>query len=258
MLIIQIKDFPGFYESTLDGMIDDEIAQTFDCDGTGCNPNIPEEFYRANIDYNSIHESQAKYYAEVWCEGFKNSTGIDLQAKYESFTSPKYYNFETDRLFIEVPEATITALFAESAKDNHNTLAQVIKENCTSYDGFISHYSNDLGDWLAKPVLTWDHNELAILLTAIAKLHDYEPDTWDLMESYQCNGNLSNVVCDAIPKEFLDFADAQREFGEAVNFGIWQLTGKCYPLDTDPDNLPELPPKPCKHTLDMFSGSHNH
>lgn len=90
--------------------------------------------------------------------------------KFESMESPRYYNFETDRIFANVSQKTVRELFKLSKTDNHSTLAGILKNNCTSYDGFISHYSNKLTDWLEKPLLEWDANELRMLLLAVIEI----------------------------------------------------------------------------------------
>lgn len=259
-ILVNIHDFPGFYESALDSAIDPEIESIFCVDDSGCDSNIPDEFYRANVEYGIIHQAQARAYADAWMDAYNDATGLKLEWEYESYTSPKYYNFETDRLFVYLTPLSVAALFTESEKDNHKELQAAIESRFTSRDGFISGYSNNLGAWLQKPVNTWDHNELGTLLDAVRNIHCTERDierdfsTWDLMENFQCNGNLSNAVCEAIPQEFLDFADAQRELGEAANFELWKETSQAYPETTTREDLSELPPKPCKHTLNMFEG----
>lgn len=244
--IIQINDFPGFYESCLDSMIEDEIESIFNIDDSGCESAIPQAFYNASINYKSIHEKQAHEYCAEWIAAFNEETGIKLNAKYESFTSPREYNFETDRLFATISDDSINALFAASKADNHLRLKNAIETQFTSRDGFISSYSNDINDWLEKPVLNWDHNELSVLLDAVKPC---EFDTWELMENFICNGDLSNAVCEAIPAKLLQFADLQREHGKALDYEVFAETGQAYdPLSGEP-----CPPLRCKKTLDLFN-----
>ncbi|MDQ0317765.1 hypothetical protein [Amorphus orientalis] len=99
-----------------------------------------------------------------------------LGLTFESMSSPQFYNFETDRIFCHVPTDTVKALFLLSKRDGHEKLKATIEERCTSRSGFISFYSSDLADWLAKPVEQWDHNELSILLVAVCG----EPDDMDI------------------------------------------------------------------------------
>ena len=256
--LVNIHAFPGFYESVLDDQINDEIEQIFNTDDSGCHSHIPEAFYLANVDYSAIHETQAQAYCEAYLDTYSTETGVKLEYEYESYTSPKYYNFETDRLFAWFTDASICALFAESEKDNHAQLAECIKARFTSYDGFLSSYSNDVSEWLIKPVLTWDHNELATLLDAVALVHGFNDDTfdtWDLMGIFQCNDGLFNAVWAAMPEKMQQFADIQREYGQAVDFDLWEETGKAYPDGTNRDDLiaaDELPEPRCKHTLELF------
>lgn len=261
---IQIRTFPGFYESMLDSMITDELESTFSDDGGGSS-NVPDKIYSGDpdfaIDFSPIHESQARWYCEAFFDQFFNTTGIKLEYEYETYTSPRYYNFESDRLFAYITDASVAALFTASEADNHKQLEEWIKAEFTSRDGFISYYSNDLGDWLAQPVLTWDHNELGTLLLAVLSIHtnldkDHAFDTWSLMEDYVCNGRLGNDVWDAMPPRLREFQEAQSEFvketGEFADFDLWVETGECYKLGTEREEIPELPPRPCKLTLDLF------
>ena len=249
--------FPGFYETSFDAMIDQEVESIFDTDGSGCAPNIPGDLYfKAN--YKTVHDSQARFYFEAWCDQFKDTTGIDLKAEYESYTSPKEYNFETDRLFGLIPALSVVALFTASEADNHVELTKAIKDRFTSCSGFISGYSNVIREWLAKPLFTWDHNELGTLLIAVLNIHASESDqerdfnTWDLMESYQCNGYLANDVWSCIPEQLQKFAELQREYGKALDYDLFIETGKAYAEGSSREDA-ELPPLPCPNTLDLFT-----
>lgn len=85
---------------------------------------------------------------------------------FETMTSPREYNFQTDRLFADVPLKVMRELFKRSAADNHAKLSHVIRQRFTSRDGFSSFYSNNLADWIAKPLREWDHNEFGTLIIA--------------------------------------------------------------------------------------------
>ena len=265
--LVNIHAFPGFYESALDAMIDDEIESVFNTDDSGCNSNIPSAIYGGSgveyhVDYSEAHIALAKEYLSAWMEQFKGETGIALDYEYESYSSPRYYNFETDRLFCWISDASIAALFEASAADNHKQLAEHIAARFTSRSGFISSYPNDLESWLEKPVAEWDHNELATLLDAVLSIHCDESqqeqlfNTWELMESFRCNGGLSNAVWEGIPEKIRRFADMQREYGKPVDFDLWIETGKAYPEGTAREDLEkegEVLPLPCPNTLDLFN-----
>jgi len=111
-----------------------------------------------------------------------------LRLAFEEMTSPREYNFETDRLFCEIPLAVVRQLFAMSKAEGHATLANVIRRRFTSRSGFISFYDNDLAAWLEKPVRDWDHNELGTLLFACLELKggaDWENGELDMTIYYR-------------------------------------------------------------------------
>src|SRR5690606_26269592 len=108
--------------------------------------------------------------------------------EFESLDSPREYNFCTDRIFCYIPLESAKRLFVISAKGNHKRLKEVIRERFTSRDGFISFYSNNLEEWLDKPLDQWDHNEIGTLLIAVAPCFD--DASWGFYESMACNGGF--------------------------------------------------------------------
>jgi hypothetical protein len=186
--------FSGFYESIHDAEIDREIESYFDTEGDGDN-HIPENFYYSFNHHGDIQREYAKVYAENFADWFEGETGLKLPLTYEDLQSPREYNFATDRIFAAVP---LSALKKIRAYVTDKTLGEHIKDSFTSYDGFMSYYSNDLADWKAKPLATWDHNELGTLIEAAliqcgaAKNGCNE---YDLMDHPRCNGVIGNIVC---------------------------------------------------------------
>lgn len=99
-----------------------------------------------------------------------------LRLAIEEMTSPRKYNFETDRIFARIPTAIVKFLFWGLAREKHSTLARMIKDRFTSCSGFISNYSTDLADWIEDPVSGWDHNQVGTLLLAALEMYgeDFE------------------------------------------------------------------------------------
>lgn len=171
--------FAGFYESLYSGEIDsvaEREAEYFanerqDEDGVPKELRLTEREFADILfdatDYNAAYQQIAKLYVEGFNEVASEELGIELGLVYEEMTSPKYYNFETDRLFANVSMETLQALFDMSASDNHLRLILCIKERHTSYDGFHSHYTNRVSEWLEKPLEDWDHNEVSTLLRSL-------------------------------------------------------------------------------------------
>ena len=127
-------------------------------------------------------------------------------------TSPKYYNFETDRVFAYMPETTFKHILANYKTE---TLKKRIEDKFTSYDGFWSHYSNDLDTWLEdEPIEDWDHNQLATLFEAFLLDH-VDPDnlnTWYILEGPNGNGEIDSIIQDHISDE--GYQMLNKAFGE--------------------------------------------
>jgi hypothetical protein len=164
-----------------------------------------------------------------------------LALEYEEMTSPKYYNFETDRLFAQAPLAHLYLMFRASRNEKHATLAQVIKRRFTSYDGFRSHYSNDITEWLEKPLCAWDHNELETLLLATLEReagddaeHDIE---WAIYNDWPDSGYSEWSEC-------VDWPRFEKEVQELRDEKAEQFAA-------DNPDMP-APPYRCTETLDLF------
>lgn len=128
-------DFGGFYESFHIDMIERSIACYFDEDGEGLeyndlfdNPNFNED----DIDFHAMQLDYAKqwfdlYYNKVFPHGY--FAGIE---------SPKYYNFETDKIVVEISESKVHDIIMESC--SNYDIRDFIDEQSQSYDGFYSYY----------------------------------------------------------------------------------------------------------------------
>lgn len=191
---------------------------------------------------------------------------------FEEMTSPREYNFETDRIFVLMPAYRLQQLFAKSRADGHKVLSEVIKERFTSYDGFISGYRNRLVDWLAKPLVAWDHNELGTLLIAALRLadmteRDVESACYDLMTDG--DGARQNWEDSVDWKRF----DRERAEKRAEKLCEWLEVDKpaalqwCgnHPEDFDGiaatdlvafGDVADSVPYRCKLTPDLFEGIH--
>jgi hypothetical protein len=182
--IVTLPFFPGFYNSLLSSAMDqyEEQEAEYRAEQEASEEYYPDTYHPEHLriskdeyasiyfgccDYQRVYLKVAQFWVKAfdwWCE--KNLKTPEKSFTWESMVSPREYNFVTDRVFAYVPEEVIEELFARSAKEEHKTLAQVIKDNFTSYDGFMSYYSNELEVWLEKPLKEWDYNELGTLVSA--------------------------------------------------------------------------------------------
>lgn len=170
--------FDGFYESQWSQEIDYQAENFIEYDLEEREKDFPKELRLEAHEYSDImwrvtnysitHELAAKKIAEAWTQLANDELGFELGLTFEEMVSPREYNFTTDRIFMSIPRNTVAKLFRMSRAENHERLRDAIKSRFTSRDGFISHYSNRLHDWLSKPLSTWDHNEIGTLLVAMA------------------------------------------------------------------------------------------
>ena len=192
-LLIEIElPFCGFYCSAADERLDHEAAQYFDKEGDG-EDHTPEDFW---IGFNSWEDIKLNY-VQTYTDCLQTwlaDLDIDLDLTYSGMTSPKEYNFSTDRIFAQVPLDQLIKLYRATDKD---TLRAVIKERFTSQDGFSSFYSNDLDQWLIDaPLKDWDLNQWNTVL--LAAIGDKEINEWEVLEEDCGYEDISNAVHNAI------------------------------------------------------------
>lgn len=190
-LIINIP-FAGFYNSMFSAELDSVQERFVEYEvekNPGLNPDIPNNALWHCADYGIAYDHIARAYVDHFNQYILDEYELDLDLKFESMTSPREYNFQTDRIFCEISEENVRKL--RSAVSDP-ALRHAIKDRFTSCDGFISSYDNDLDDWNPDP-LTWDHNELGTLLVAL--LDDAEDWDWNIWERMQ-DRNVFDVAFD--------------------------------------------------------------
>ena len=154
MRSVQIP-FSGFYDSIHSWAIDYWAELYFQDDSGEVNGPLYERAWHY-LDWQAAQ----KTYAEEYAEAFIRTFGLE-GARFDTMSSPMFYNFETDRIFIWVPESMLARMRAEVDAER---FAELCKSKFTSYDGFASHYSPNPGAW--PDFADWDHNQLFALLEA--------------------------------------------------------------------------------------------
>lgn len=146
--------FAGFYNSIHSEELDNALEQTFsDSNGNPINSLLEKAYDK--VDWSTARNK----YAESYVAGL--IAEIEFKSlKFKLITSPKYYNFETDRIFCEIDASEVKEIFDKTDKAKLNA---EIKANFTSRSGFISYYSNTLESW-PSDLTAWDHNQVGTLL----------------------------------------------------------------------------------------------
>ena len=86
--------------------------------------------------------------------------GFTLKGTYKCFISPREYNFETDRIYIQIEENHAIDFIEYVVKNYKKELDKKIKEIFTSRSGFISFYENNLESW-TNNYKEWDCNQIS-------------------------------------------------------------------------------------------------
>ena len=151
---IELPFFPGFYESDLKNSdtaywaIKDEL-EYYQREYAYDNPD--EQAIYAQLTEDDIDFDDDRYEEDVrnaWVEAFRDRLPeFVLSLENVEMTSPRYYNFETDRLWgdVELRDDWMDVV-REFMVENADWLRDRIKDEWTSYDGFMSFMSNNFDD----------------------------------------------------------------------------------------------------------------
>ena len=176
-----IIPFDGFYESITMSLLEPDLDSE--------NQNQREEGLPEIIDWEVI---DCGFYnvAKEWVKSYRNWLESEFNLKleslqFESLSSPREYNFTTDRIFCNISDEDIVKLHEFALK--HHLDHATVQDAFASRDGFHSFYDDFVNEWSNKPVLDWDHNELTILFpTSDSEGEDF--NYYDIWEDSLCNG----------------------------------------------------------------------
>jgi hypothetical protein len=162
--------FQGFYESIYS---DYDFSINEDSEYT----EQEKESILDSIDHKATQENIASQYV------YEFSNLFEIPLKFESMTSPREYNFETDKIYAYIPTGEVKRLLSLTKPE---TLALTVKDRFTSSSGFISFYDNDVNNW------NWenpDHNMIETLIMAYIsetpESEDYDLTIYERLNIYE-------------------------------------------------------------------------
>jgi len=99
-------------------------------------------FDMLDINYNEYEENISINLCKILSKELKDFV---YSIEYEALISPKQYNYSTDSIncIIDINVENIKKFIY----NNKEKFQEYLKNKYTSYDGFISHYSNDFIEW---------------------------------------------------------------------------------------------------------------
>lgn len=174
-----IQAFEGFYESRWTP--DEEIYR--ECEMEGLEEDVDFTF-----NYTEYKNDVCKKYTSVWEQMLQDYIHKDMELEFVGISSPRFYNYDTDHCdtIVKFTQEAKDAFIAKIRK-HRDLIAGWIKEDFTSYSGFISFLENDIRQWNETRLFD-DTKELhqpaylycmlhyvvkAELLAAGYNLHDY-------------------------------------------------------------------------------------
>lgn len=147
------KVFGGFYESNL---YDSDTLYNFERD------ELPKGFcWEFKKDG---YEKFCKETCEDWVDAMNDNfdeNPLEMELKYIGMWSPKYYNYSTDKLNLEV-KVNLAKLKKFCWKDNRDEFDEYLNKHWSSYDGFISFIPNNVREFEEEYRIRsdWKHDSL--------------------------------------------------------------------------------------------------
>lgn len=245
--------FAGFYDSIWSQSIDDEETQWVEHAGESQdgdysravlwaaeNDKLADIMWQVT-DYSAAYRYMAKEYGEEFLSWLADSVGLGAAyGEFEEMTSPRYYNFQTDRVFCLIHRNLLQTIRDRLGEE---AVAQTFRGMFTSYDGFISFYDNAIP---TKPLDDWDHNELYALLCAWVEHQNLGHSIDSELYDWRCGGLYEEVY--RARDAGVDWDKLERLCEEALAEHL-EETGE------RPEDLP-LPR--CPHTLELPFGEVRH
>ena len=130
-------NFGGFYNSIHDDNIEWACESYFTDDNGVCDwDNILD-----NVDFKKLHDVYIDLYCDLFSEWLKENYGIDIKFKNISLSSPRYYNYETDKILCDINQVENESLI-KTMKAN-TAFLEWLKDRAKSKSGYISFYDFD-------------------------------------------------------------------------------------------------------------------
>jgi len=117
----------------------------------------------------------AKLFAEFYIDLLNDTLDLNLKLVAQSISSPREYNFTTDRIFCNVEigdydELVNKLIKLANAPENRDDMVETIRRNHSSCSGFISFMSNDLEEWCDDFLRDPDNGYLSYFIGYLANV----------------------------------------------------------------------------------------
>ena len=141
-----------------------------------------------SFDFEAYKKDLGEGYTDFIAGLYRSLIYDGLTLSFNEMWSPKYYNYSTDQIYatLEVEnDDEFIAKVLELMDANKERLSKIIKENHTSYDGFVSFMENKFDYW-KEHLLDEGEMYLDYALAYLAYiLGEYEEGSLEI-EAYYC------------------------------------------------------------------------
>lgn len=183
--------FSGFYHSIHDMYIDNHIEYEIDYleSELGYTDEqldiIKDKFYM--MDYAPIRKAICEHYIQAYNAVFYDEYNIHLDLEYSCLTSPKFYNFETDRLYALIDESIYNEV---SALINSEDFKAMLKDKFKAQSGFMPFQST---------LDAIDNNDTVLFSAEL--LEQLLPEE-TVINNYQYSDNINEAIMNAIDVDY--------------------------------------------------------
>jgi len=168
---INLPFFPGFYESWLENSdtaywaIKEELDYYRDDLG---KEDLTED--DLDFDYKEYRKDVCDAFVDAWAN---RAPDFVKSVKFEELWSPRYYNYETDRIYAEIEmEDDWKDKVREFMYKNWEWLRERILKDWSDRDGFISFMENHSDMWPEKMFEDEDVRYIGTMLGYMMELED--------------------------------------------------------------------------------------
>ena len=183
--------FSGFYHSIHDMYIDNHIEYEIEyleseLDYTEDQLEIiKDRFYM--MDYAPIRKVICEHYIDAYNAVFYDEYDIHLDLEYSELISPKFYNFETDRLYALIDESIFNDV---KALINKHDFKAMLKEKYAARSGFMPFQST---------LDAIDNNDTVLFSAEL--LEQLLPEEI-VVNNYQYSDNINEVIMNSITIDY--------------------------------------------------------
>lgn len=187
-----------------------------------------------NFDNNAYMKAIVNVIDDYLTNDFDLSDYFEAQFTCVGFDSPRYYNFRDDHFHInmEIDDINYQKLY-EIAIDHKEDFSAFLKDNYSSYDGFMSYTADNWDEWISG--MNKDRvQEIAAIICFIVSISDIDyAYVLDRSELY-----YSEFIDESEIEDFKDHVQ-KTAFLDDDDYSIWQLAiiEKYYPFGNDIQKL---------------------